>query len=273
MSTAPISLPKYWPQLEGKAEPEVGTAVKLLYTGIQQHDTAIVALKKQLDAAVLAQTTINNTTTNTATAATTFPGLGVENDQRTQTAYMTQQLDNGALILLADAAAIAVTLNSGVTAPYLTFLTNFGPSIATLTPSLGLINTAASFPLPPNLMTLAVFDGTNWFASAVPVIPITIAAVATKFLTSYDATTGLFTAATPVISDVSGLSAALALLAPKASPTFTGTVTEPDAPVLTAATTTTSATAGAATALPATPAGYLTISINGTLQKIPYYAV
>lgn len=52
-----------------------------------------------------------------------------------------------------------------------------------------------------------------------------------------------------------------------------GTVTQPDAPVLTAATTTTAATAGAATALPATPVGYLTISINGTLRKIPYYSV
>lgn len=42
---------------------------------------------------------------------------------------------------------------------------------------------------------------------------------------------------------------------------------------LSAATSTTSATAGAATALPATPQGYLTVNINGTDRKIPYYAV
>lgn len=36
--------------------------------------------------------------------------------------------------------------------------------------------------------------------------------------------------------------------------------------------TSTSATAGAASALPATPAGYLTISINGRQFKLPYYA-
>lgn len=36
--------------------------------------------------------------------------------------------------------------------------------------------------------------------------------------------------------------------------------------------TTTSATAGAASALPATPAGYLTITLaNGTPAKVPYY--
>ncbi len=41
---------------------------------------------------------------------------------------------------------------------------------------------------------------------------------------------------------------------------------------LTSQTTATTATAGAASALPATPAGYLTLTINGTAAKIPYYA-
>lgn len=44
-------------------------------------------------------------------------------------------------------------------------------------------------------------------------------------------------------------------------------------PVITAGVTATSATAGAATALPATPQGYLSISINGTTVKIPYFSV
>jgi len=38
-----------------------------------------------------------------------------------------------------------------------------------------------------------------------------------------------------------------------------------------AGTLTTSATAGAASALPATPAGYLTVVLNSTVVKIPYY--
>lgn len=38
-------------------------------------------------------------------------------------------------------------------------------------------------------------------------------------------------------------------------------------------TTATSATAGAATALPTAPLGYMAISLNGTVVKIPYYSV
>jgi hypothetical protein len=61
--------------------------------------------------------------------------------------------------------------------------------------------------------------------------------------------------------------------APVASPTFTGTVTQPTPPVLTAALTqTTVGAAGGATALPATPTGYLKLSINGTVFAVPYYA-
>ena len=70
-----------------------------------------------------------------------------------------------------------------------------------------------------------------------------------------------------------GLAAALALLAPIASPSFTGTVTQPTPSVLTAATTATSATAGAASALPATPLGYLEMTVNSVTIKVPYYSV
>lgn len=35
--------------------------------------------------------------------------------------------------------------------------------------------------------------------------------------------------------------------------------------------TTTSPSAGGAGALPATPAGYISVSINGTARKVPYY--
>lgn len=67
--------------------------------------------------------------------------------------------------------------------------------------------------------------------------------------------------------------AAEALKAPIASPTFTGTVTQPGPAVLTAAATATTATAGAASALPATPTGYLQASINGVTVKIPFYSI
>lgn len=85
------------------------------------------------------------------------------------------------------------------------------------------------------------------------------------------ATTAYADAAVAV--ETSRAETAEALLAPKASPTFTGTVTQPTPDVLTAATTATSATAGAASVLPATPAGYLEVSINGTVFKLPYYTI
>ena len=72
-------------------------------------------------------------------------------------------------------------------------------------------------------------------------------------------------------TSINTTNANVATKAPINDPTFTGTVTQPDPSVLTAATTTTSATAGTASPLPALPAGYLTVSINGTNYKMPYY--
>lgn len=99
-----------------------------------------------------------------------------------------------------------------------------------------------------------------------PALPVNDPAVAHQWLNSYNSTTGAFTQTQPAVADVTGA-------APSASPTFTGTVTQPAPTVLTAATTATTATAGAGTALPATPVAYLSVSINGTTFKIPYYAV
>ena len=73
-------------------------------------------------------------------------------------------------------------------------------------------------------------------------------------------------------AQVTSLVSDLALKAPLASPTFTGTVTLPGTITVTGATVGTSApSAGAGGALPATPAGYITVSINGSPAKIAYY--
>lgn len=57
---------------------------------------------------------------------------------------------------------------------------------------------------------------------------------------------------------------------------WTGTVLSgfsPDGALkISAALSTTSASSGAASSLPATPAGYMTINVNGTARKVPYYA-
>jgi hypothetical protein len=182
-------------------------------------------------------------------------------------------------------AAVAVTLTATVAAPWFMSVVNLGAATAVFTPSSGTINNLATLDIGPNGGAFIYFDGTSFWAPFIPIVPATKTVVAHQWLASYDASTGLFTQTQPAFSDISGAAAvgqipalpqsqitglvsALAALAPLASPTFTGTVTQPNAPVLTAATTTTSATAGTATALPALPAAYLTVSINGTNYKI-----
>jgi hypothetical protein len=72
-----------------------------------------------------------------------------------------------------------------------------------------------------------------------------------------------------VTAETNRAEAAEALLAPKASPTFTGIVTAPEFNITGAGAAT--ATAGAAT-LPANPVGFLVFELSGTAIKVPYYA-
>jgi hypothetical protein len=132
---------------------------------------------------------------------------------------------------------------------------------------------ASAMTIPQFFGAVIFYDGSNFFALLFPVSPQNTPLVAHQWLNSYNSTTGVFGQSEPAIEDVTGLSASLSLLAPIASPTFTGTVTQPTPSVLTTATTSTSATAGAASVLPLTPLGYLESSVNGTTVKIPYYSV
>jgi hypothetical protein len=258
MSTDPQH---FWPDVTTESGKQF--ALKILQTTVQEHEQAFTELKTQLDAAVAAQTTVTNTTTTTTTGTTTTYGL-INN--QTGTSYTVQDSDYGGLITLDNAAAVAVTLNTSVRQYWFAAFHNLGAGTVTITPASGNINLGGSITLITNASATIFFDGVNWWATTTPIFPQTIAAVAHQFLTSYTASTGVFTLAQPTVADVTGA-------APSASPTFSGTVTQPTPSVLTGATTATSATTGAATALPALPAGYLTVSINGTSFKIPYYAV
>jgi hypothetical protein len=220
--------------------------LRLLYQKLNGVATAVVSLHTA------------STSTTTTVAETTSGGgggtvatVGTVNDQAGNTAYTTMPSDSGSIIILNDASPVAVTLGIGISTPWFCWFTNLGAGTATLTPAAGTISyfanpAAASMPLKGGYWACIGFDGASFWAASQLV---------------------------PGITDITGLSAALALLAPIASPTFTGTVTEPTPAVLTAAVTSTSATAGAATALPATPLGYLEMSVNGTTVKVPYYSV
>ncbi len=283
----------FQPKISAELTPEeVGRHLTIIYQKLYNHTIAIGLKNGSSSSGTTTTTVIGGTNTtvieagasgvssfNSMTGAITFfPYLGLVDNQSGVTAYTTQGSDNGSLIVLNSASAIALTLNSTVGQPFFAWVTNQGTGTVTITPDAGTVNGNASFTLLPSYTTLVYFNGGGspnyvWWASVVPVTPFNFSAVAHEFLTAYNSATGTFSAAQPAIADVSGLSTALGLLAPIASPTFTGTVTQPTPPVLTAATTATSATTGAGSALPADPAGYLQISINGTNYKIPYYNV
>jgi hypothetical protein len=263
------------PKVSGEVPWEVAHHITLLYQKLNGIAQAVV----QAHTAAQSTTTIEQITAGGGSSGGGGSAVvGAVNDQAGVTAYTTMPSDNGALIIFDDASPIAVTLGISASVPWFCVLVNMGAGLATLTPASGTISyvgnpAAASMPLSTGMFAWVGFDGSEFWAAVTPLVPSTFAAVTHEFLTSYNSATGVFSASAPVIGDVTGLSGALALLAPIASPTFTGTVTQPTPSVITAATTATSATAGAATALPATPSGYLVISLNGTNFKVPFFAV
>lgn len=226
MSSAGTPAQPYYPQIDKSVDPKVTVHLQRIYPAINDSNAAIVALNTKFENLKAAATTTNvtevveTTSGSSSGSSSSFPGLGTVNNQTGATSYALQQSDNGAEVQLSDASAIALSLNSAITAPFLCFATNLGSSTVTCTPTTGTVNGGATFSIPPNSLSVVVFYGSNWFASAIQVVPVTTPAVAHEWLASYNATTGAFTQTQPAVADVTGA-------APLASPTFTGTVTVP----------------------------------------------
>jgi hypothetical protein len=119
---------------------------------------------------------------------------------------------------------------------------------------------AASMPIEQGYAGAVVYDGTDFWADAIPIATLSqfglvkpdgvtidisagvisvptatytslglieaVAAVSHEWINSIN-TSGIPQLSQPAIADISGLAAALALLAPLASPTFTGSITSP----------------------------------------------
>lgn len=85
-------------------------------------------------------------------------------DARTTTTETISTASRGKLVTLSNSSAIAVSLDSTVDSKYLCFVENIGTGTATLTPSSGQIEGAASATLCAGEAMLLVFDGTNWRA-------------------------------------------------------------------------------------------------------------
>jgi hypothetical protein len=217
-----MSLPPAYripPNLEGKADAAVVRAIRQLDRITNEHEQAFSALGVQKTAAAAAITNITQNVTSsggssagvssfnsTTGAVSYFPNLGGVNPQTA--AYLTQASDNGELILVTSAAPVAVTLNSAISNPYFFFVENRGAGTATLTPSTGNINGVANLILLPGYFTMVFFDGNNWWAMNLPIVPVNTVAVTHQFFTAYNAATGAYSQAQPAFGDVSGTVAA-----------------------------------------------------------------
>jgi hypothetical protein len=264
--------------------PQQQYVIRNLWNAVFDAQSAIPILKTQIDANKSAISTTNETVNNNSSSETIIQVVGSDygtvNNQTGNTVYATAQSDAGGFVILSDASPIAVTLTAApvITLPWACMVFNEGAGLVTTTPASGTISfpgsiSAASMTIPQYFGAAICFDGVNFYAILFPVSPQNTPVISNQFLTAFNSTTGVFSQAQPTIANVSGLATALALLAPSANPTFTGTVTEPSPSVLTAATTAISATAGAAGALPSAPLGYLEWSVNGVIVKVPYYSV
>jgi hypothetical protein len=206
MTTA---LQTFYPKIAADVPWEVRQHLQLIYQKLNNHAQAIVSLPT-------GNTTTNITEVNQSTSGggggggSTLLGLGGVNNQTGVTAYTTQNSDGGILIILNDASAIAVTLNVGVSVPWMAFISNQGAGTATLTPQSGTITYpgnpgAASMPLLSGYTAMVAFDATNFWAWAEPMTPLNTPAISHEWLNSYNSTTGAFTQTQPAFTDISGI--------------------------------------------------------------------
>ena len=153
--------------------PDVQMVHRTTWNSITDINQAIASLKSQVDAkAGTSTSTSSSSVTSTSTASETIINVagsvtgGTVNNQTGVTSYTIQQSDNASLVLLSDASPIAVILNSALTIPYYTTISNEGIGIVTLTTSTGTVNNVSSITIPGGGFATLFLDGTNWWADS-----------------------------------------------------------------------------------------------------------
>ena len=198
--------------------------LQLLYQKLGNHTQAFALQAKQIAAIKAGSTTTSIEEVGGASGgggANQFLGQGLINNQSGETSYATGPGDNGILLILDDASAVAVTLTTDA-APLYMVITNLGAGTVTLTPSTGTINGGATLALLQNQTVLASCDSTNWYTTAVPVPPENTPAVAGEYLTAYNAATGVFSQSTPAGISATITTAKLTVGGTNGSQTFVG---------------------------------------------------
>jgi hypothetical protein len=178
--------------------------LQLIYQKLGNHTQAMSLLQSNIAKVQGGSTTTNIIEGGSGGGGSTPSSASITvNDRSGQTSYATQPGDNLALLIFDDASAVAVSLTTQ-TPPWGCFATNLGAGVVIFTPAIGTINGGATFTLDPNYSTIIAFDGTDWFAAEMPIVPASFTAPSHEFFTGYNAATGVFTAAQPAFGDISG---------------------------------------------------------------------
>lgn len=205
MSTPPISYSG--PVIDSSVPWETRRHLQLIYQKLGNHTQAF-SLQQQSISSIKAGTSTTTFISGGSGGSTSGSVTGIAvNNLIGQTSYSTLDGENNALLVFSSVSPIAVTLNTQ-TPPWSCFIANIGAlgdGTVTLTPFSGTINGAATLDILPTYEALVCFDGTNWFAASLPIVPLTFSAISHQFLTAYNAATGVFTAAQPAFTDISGI--------------------------------------------------------------------
>lgn len=197
MANAPQT---FYPKVSDDIPWETRKHLQLIYQKLNNHALAFANITSA--AKGVTNTTIENFGGGGTSSGST--GIGGVNDQAGVTTYTTTVADNGVVLILDDASPVAVTLSTGISSPWIIFINNLGAGLVTLTPMSGTINGGATFTIPFDYSSIVAFDGTNFWATVLPVVPVNTPAVTHEFFTAYNAVTGAFTQAQPAFTDISG---------------------------------------------------------------------
>lgn len=202
MATKTAAPSTFYPKVSAEVPWETRKHLQLIYQKLNNHALAFAQVGNLTGGTTT--TTIENFGGGGSGGGSPIVGLGGVNDQSGNTTYTTTVADNGVLLVLDDASPIAVTLSTGISSPWMIFVTNIGAGTATLTPMTGTVNGGASLSLPFDYSAIIAYDGADFWATVIPIVPKTTPAVLHQWLKSYDATTGLFTQTQPAFTDISG---------------------------------------------------------------------
>ena len=173
MSTPPQT---FWPDVIDEAGPKTHFALTVAQNAIQDHDRALISLKKQVDAMSSGSGGSSGggggstPTTPVTPPPPTTPTLGTVTVVTAPT-YVTQTSDYGGIVVFNSAVPMAVELNFAVAMQWFATYENIGAGLVTMTPTAGfgaLVNGAASISISTNSGCVVYFDGANFWALTVP---------------------------------------------------------------------------------------------------------